>query len=44
VVVVYQGRDHPGIYASCADHMPWVNPADGKPKPLSDFKIIHGEA
>lgn len=44
VVVVYQGHGHGGIYGSCADHKPWENPADGKPKPLSDYKIIHGEA
>lgn len=42
-VVVYQGATHPAIYGSCADHKPWENPADGKPKPLSDYKIIHGE-
>lgn len=43
-VVVYQGAGHGGIYGSCAEHKPWEHPADGRPKPLDQFSIIHGEA
>jgi hypothetical protein len=42
-VVVYQGINHPAIYGSCANHMPWENPANHQPRPIEEFRIIHDE-